>query len=179
MLAPMSSDTRPDRTPPGPPQGARVIPGIALLDCPPFEPGIVVRTRRRTLTDGDFAMLINATWEDHSMHTDDEFASASPSGRRVLGGPCLLAVAAGLSTELLYAMWGRAGLECITALGIDTLRYWAPVHPGDTVQLEMHIAALEPTPGGSALTCLIKDRVLKQGDVVTMSMERRYLLKQR
>lgn len=167
------------RTPPGPPQGARVIPGIALLDVPPFEAGIVVRTRRRTLTDGDFAMLVNATWEDHPMHTDDLYAAGTKVGKRILGGPCLLAVAAGLSTELLYAMWGKAGLDCVTALGIDTLRYWAPVSPGDTVQLEMHVAALEPTPGGSKLVCLLRDRVLKQGDEVTMSMERRYLLERR
>ena len=166
-----------DRTPPGPPAGARVVPGIALLDVPAFEPGIVVRTRRRTLTEGDFAMLINASWEDHPMHTDALYAAEQKVGRRVLGGPCLLAVAAGLSTETLYAMWGRAGLECVTALGIDTLRYWSPVFPDDTVQLEMHVAALEPTPGGSALVCLLRDRVLKQGDEVCMTMERRYLLR--
>jgi hypothetical protein len=41
----------------------------------------------------------------------------------------------------------------------------------------MHIAELEPTPHGSALVCLIRDRVVNQDEQVTMTMERRYLLK--
>jgi acyl dehydratase len=154
------------------------VPPIEIMgDVRPFAAGLTVRTRRRTLTDGDFAMLINATWEDAPLHTDDVYAATTKPGRRILGGPCLLAVAAGLSTETMYAMWGRAGLECITALGIDTIRYHAPVFPNDTVQLEMHIAELEPTPHGSALVCLIRDRVVNQDEQVTMTMERRYLLK--
>lgn len=149
----------------------------SFAKAPRFEEGAVVRTRRRTLTDGDFALLISASWEDGPLHTDEVYARGTTFGRRILGGPCLVAVTAGLSSELLHVMWEFSGLEIVAALGIDEVRYVAPVFPGDTVCIEMTIASLRPSPGGSRLVGTISDRMLNQDDQVVLTMARSYLLK--
>ena len=144
----------------------------------PYQEGIVLRSRRRTITEGDFSALINVTWENAPMHTDQSHAESTEYGTRMLGGPCIIALTAGLSTETLFLSWARAKLDIVTALGIDNVRYRSPLKPNDTIEIEMHIKALRPSgsrPG--RLVTTLHDRVLADGDRLVMEMDRSYLLK--
>ncbi len=143
----------------------------------PFALGTVLRTPRRTLTEGDFAAIINVTWENGPLHTDDIYMGETVFGRRILGGPCLIAIAAGLTSSTMYASWNAAGLDCYAALGIDEIRYAAPVFVGDTVSVDIEVLELSSTPGGSAQVGIVGDTVRKQHGEVVMTMERSYLLK--
>ena len=144
----------------------------------PYQEGIVLRSRRRTITEGDFSALINVTWENAPMHTDQSHAESTEYGTGMLGGPCIIALTAGLSTETLFLSWARAKLDIVTALGIDNVRYRSPLKPNDTIEIEMHIKALRPSgsrPG--RLVTTLHDRVLADGDRLVMEMHRSYLLK--
>jgi acyl dehydratase len=143
----------------------------------PFAPGMMMRTPRRTITDGDFSAIVNVTWESGPLHTDDVYMRDSPFRQRILGGPCLIAMAAGLTSATMYASWDAAGLDCHAALGIDEIRYVAPVFTNDTIHVEIVVLELRPTPGGSGLVGVVGDTVRKQDDRIVMTMKRSYLLK--
>lgn len=144
----------------------------------PYREGAVLLSRRRTITEGDFAALINVTWENAPMHTDRIHAETeTPIRTRLLGGPCIVALTAGLSTETLFHSWAKAGLDIVTALGLDAVRYLSPLKPGDTMQVEMTVKTLRPSasrPG--MLVTTLHDRVLGDGGAVVLEMDRSYLL---
>ena len=69
-----------------------------------FKVGNTVRSQSRTVTEGDFSAIVNISWENGPLHTDEEYMKTTPFGKRILGGPCLIALIAGLSTQPMYAM---------------------------------------------------------------------------
>ena len=148
-----------------------------LEDWGEFKVGNRVRSRSRTVTEGDFSAIVNISWENGPLHTDEEYMKSTPFGRRILGGPCLIALIAGLSTQPMYAMWRRSSLNCIAGLGIDSVRYNAPFHPDDTLTVEIEVVELrETTTRPGRLVGRVKDRAFKQDGQTVLEMERTYLL---
>jgi acyl dehydratase len=143
----------------------------------PFAAGTVLRTPARTLTEAEFSAIINASWENGPLHTDAEYMRGTVFGRPILGGPCLVAVTAGLTSTTMYAAWNAAGLDCYAALGIDEVRYDAPVFAGDTIRVEIEVARFHPTSKGTAWFGKVHDTVLNQRDETVLRMKRSYLLK--
>jgi len=141
-----------------------------------FAEGVLLRTPARTLTEGDFTAIINASWESGPLHTDAEYAKGTSFGRVILGGPCLIAVAAGLTSTTMYAAWFAAGVDCTAALGIDQVRYVAPVFTGDTIHVEITVVEMHPTRGGDRYYGRVDDRVLNQHGDPVLTMSRSYLL---
>lgn len=144
---------------------------------PPFAVGIRIVTQSRTVTSGDFAAIVNASWEFGPLHSDAVAASGSIYGRPILGGPCLIAMGAGLSAHDLYTSWHAGGYDCYAALGIDEIRYRSPVMVDDTIRMEVEVAEFTPTTHGSAMFCRLNDVMKNQRDEVVLTMHRRYLLK--
>lgn len=148
-----------------------------MHDWGSFEVGNKIMTMGRTITEGDFTGIVNISWENGPLHTDEEYMKTTPFGRRILGGPCLIALIAGLSTTPLYSMWGNSGLNCVAGLGIDNVRYHTPFHPNDTLTVEIEVISIRETvkiPG--RYVGRIKDRALKQNGETVLEMERTYLL---
>ncbi len=142
-----------------------------------FKVGSKVRSASRTITDGDFSAIVNLSWENGPLHSDEEFMKTSRFGRRILGGPCLIARVAGVTSAPLWNMWARSRLNCIAGLGIDNVRYLGPFHPGDTLTVEMEVLELRETrtrPG--RFVSRIKDRAFKQDGQPVLEMERTHLL---
>lgn len=144
---------------------------------PAFAEGIHLLTPSRTITEADFAAIINVTWENGPLHTDAEYMKGTVFGRPILGGPCLIGIAAGLTSNSMYASWNAAGLDCYAALGIDEIRYDAPLFAGDTIHADVLVAEFHPTKNGSAFFCEVHDTLLNQDDQVILRMKRSYLLK--
>ena len=148
-----------------------------MQDCTEFKVGCKARSMSRTITEGDFSAVVYISWENGPLHTDEEYMKTTPFGRRILGGPCLIALIAGLSTQPLYAMWRQARLNCIAGLGIDNVRYIAPFYPDDTLTVEIEVVELRDTrsrPG--RLVGRIKDKAVNQRGHTVLEMERTYLL---
>jgi acyl dehydratase len=99
----------------------------------------------RTIGEGDFTLLTNLTWTTSDLHSNKEYMKDTQFGERILAGPCVLALIIGLAgrgpfNEVLH----QDGLHTIALLGMDELRFKAPVKPGDT--LTAHTEVLEVRP---------------------------------
>ena len=143
----------------------------------PLAQGTVLISQARTVTSGDFAAIVNASWEFSPMHSDAELARSTVYGKPILGGPCLIAMAAGLSVHDLYVSCRATGYEIYAALGIDDIRYATPVVVDDTIHMEVTVSELQPTSNGSALFCRLDDVMRNQREETVLTMHRKYLLK--
>ena len=96
---------------------------------------------RRTLTEGDIAIFIGATWDVNPLHTDDVYAEGTEFGRRIVPG----LLTASLLTHL-------GGLWAFMATHMD-LTFTAPVFIGDTITAEAEIVEHEPKRDWVRLQC--------------------------
>lgn len=117
----------------------------------------------RTITEGDFSMLVNLNWTIGSIHTDAEHMKSTPFGDRILPGVCVLSTTIGLANTggvrtLLY----EKGLRLVALLGFESVNFLKPVFPGDTITVESEI--LDARPGSHADRCVarLKDVTRKQ-----------------
>ena len=101
---------------------------------------------RRTLTEGDVAMFIGATWDINPLHTDDVYASHSRFGRRIVPG----LLVASLLTHL-GGLWG------FLATRMD-FRFLAPVFIGETISAEGAIIELDEEKGWVRLQCTCRNQ---------------------
>ncbi len=123
----------------------------------------------RTLGEGDFSLITNLTWTTSELHSNYEHMKDTPFGERILAGPCVAAVVVGLAgtSDLKRALAG-AGVRLVAMLGMDSVRFPAPVKPNDTLWSETEIvsARLTRNPQRGVLTMI--DRGLNQrGEVVS------------
>jgi 3-hydroxybutyryl-CoA dehydratase len=84
----------------------------------------------RTLTDGEVALFIGATWDVNPLHTDDSFAAQTRFGRRIVPG---------LLTASLFTHMGGLWNFLATEMGFEFL---GPVYVGDTVTAVIEITEL-------------------------------------
>lgn len=116
----------------------------------------------RTVTETDlvnFAML-SGDW--NAIHTDEEFATESYYGQRVVHGLF------GLS--LMTGLMDRTGLfsgSAIAMLGIKDWQFKAPIFVGDTLHFEMDIVSKRLTSNGDRRIVERKFRLLNQRGEIT------------
>src|SRR4051812_26596621 len=97
-----------------------------------------VRSRGRTVGEGDFAQLSNALWTIGEQQTDEEAMRATDFGGRILAGVAVLGVCVGLAgMTALRPLMARSGYRIIALLGLEEVRFPAPVHVGDTLRVEV------------------------------------------
>jgi acyl dehydratase len=103
-------------------------------DC---QVGQRARTPGRTITETDVVQFAGLTGDWTRIHTDEEYARATPYGGRVAHGMLVLSVGSAL---LL-----RAGLlpeQTLALYGIEKVRLLAPTRLGDTIHTEGEVTAL-------------------------------------
>jgi 3-hydroxybutyryl-CoA dehydratase len=100
---------------------------------------------RRTLTEGDVAMFIGATWDINPLHTDEVYASHSRFGRRIVPGLLI----ASLLTHL-GGLWG------FLATRMD-FRFLAPVFIGETITAEGTVVELDEDRHWVRLQCACRN----------------------
>jgi acyl dehydratase len=104
-----------------------------------------VRSRGRTITEGDFSAMTNLTWTTSEIHTDKVVMAESEMGERLLAGACVLAFALGLSTPSIKPELELRGVRLVALLGYDDVRFRGPLRPGDTIYVESVLASLQRT----------------------------------
>ncbi len=97
----------------------------ALAD---FEVGQRVETGGRTITEGDVGRYAGVSGDFTRLHVDAEAAADSDFGERIVHGPLTFAVTTGLLLET-----GVLAGTIRAFLGVEEMRFPAPVFPGDTV----------------------------------------------
>jgi len=97
-----------------------------------LEVGDQFTSHRRTITETEVVNFVCLIGLLNPLFTDEEFAREKGFGARVVPGPLTMGIAIGLTDELCYGT--------ITAvLGIDNVRFTAPVEIGDTIWVKTRI----------------------------------------
>ena len=104
----------------------------------------------RTVTEADIVMFAGISGDWNELHTNAEFTKESPFGQRIAHGMLTLSIASGLGLRTT----GHPPLEILAFLGMDKLRFTAPVFIGDTIRVEAEVIEARPsksTPGAGIL----------------------------
>jgi acyl dehydratase len=123
--------------------------------------GEETRTYGRTISDGEMMLLHHLVGAISPMHVNFEYARQnSPFGVPILGGGIVAAIiAAEWSNSRLYKrLTNELGVRATAALGM-TVKYQAPVKPGDTIYGVYTLRSARPSgsrPGYGVLTVAMR-----------------------
>jgi len=119
----------------------------------------------RTITEADVVQFAGLSGDYNQLHTDAEFAKASPYGKRIAHGLLGLSIASGLASRTGFI---EGTVQAFVGL---TWKFKAPIFLGDSVHLRMRVAKTRPLPsmGGGmvvfAVTILNQhDKKVQQGE---------------
>ena len=105
-----------------------------------FKVGEVLVTGRRTVDGGDVSRFAGLTGDFNPLHTDEVFAKQTPFGSRVAHGILTLAVSNGQQN-----LGGWFEGTTFALLGLDKVKFTAPVKFGDTVHTELKVRDAKPS----------------------------------
>ena len=100
-----------------------------------FAVGERLVTGRRTVDGGDVSRFAGLSGDFNPLHTDEVFAQQTPFGGRVAHGILTLAVSNGQQN---LSGWFEG--TALALLGLDRVRFTAPVRFGDTIHTEMTVS---------------------------------------
>ena len=115
----------------------------------------------RTVTEADIVMFASLSGDWNELHTNSEYMKNSVFGQRIAHGMLTLSIASGLG----FRTRGRPPVEVLAFLGMDKVRFVAPVFIGDTIRVESEVIEARPSksmPGAGILKS--KNTVKNQRD---------------
>jgi len=115
----------------------------------------------RTVTEADIVMFASLSGDWNELHTNAEYMKNSVFGQRIAHGMLTLSIASGLG----FRTRGRPPVEVLAFLGMDKVRFVAPVFIGDTIRVESEVIEARPSksmPGAGILKS--KNTVKNQRD---------------
>ena len=139
-----------------------------------FEVGHIYEHRpAKTVTEYDNHLFTLLTMNTHPMHFDAEFAKASEFKRNLVVSPYTLALLIGMSVT-------DCSQKAIANLGMDEVKFTAPVFAGDTIYGESEVLAKRESksrPGDGIVTILT--RGFNQDGTMVCTFRRNMLIPQR
>ena len=104
-----------------------------------FEVGKTFISQSRTVTEADVVAFAGLSGDFNPLHTDALFASETPFGERIAHGMLIASMATGMSN------WTGVFEGTTIALMEQIIRYKDAVKLGDTIHLELTVAAKKET----------------------------------
>lgn len=135
-----------------------------------FEPGLVHETPARTVTEADVVGFAGLSGDFNPMHTDAEFAGASPFGERIAHGLLGLAITSGLLARL--SLFDGTGLAF---LGLSW-EFKGPIRFGDTLRVRQIVIERRETSDPSRGIVDFSVEVINQHDAVIQTGTRRLMI---
>jgi acyl dehydratase len=89
----------------------------------------------RTVAEADIVMFAGISGDWNELHTNAEYMKNGPFGQRIAHGMLTLSIASGLA---LRGRWHRP-FVVLAFLGMDNVRFTAPVFIGDTIRVESEV----------------------------------------
>ena len=128
-----------------------------------FEAGQKVNSTGRTLTEHDIATFAGLSGDFNQIHTDAEFARATPFGQRIAHGLLGLSMASGLAVQT-----GILGANVIAFREVGEWKFVKPIFISDTIHIEMEVMETKALPrlGGGSVTLNV--HVIKQTNETAM-----------
>jgi 3-hydroxybutyryl-CoA dehydratase len=120
-------------------------------------------TFSKTITEADIVLFAGVSGDNNAVHTNEEFAATTPFGGRIAHGMLTASV---VSAAIANRLPGPGTVY----LG-QQLKFKAPVRPGDTVHAKVVVKAIDLDRARVTLdtTCLVKDKVVIEGEALVMT----------
>lgn len=121
----------------------------------------------KTITDADIVLFAGVSTDFNAVHMDEEYARTTPFGGRIAHGM--------LSASLLSAVLGNQ----LPGPGViylsQSLRFRAPVRPGDTVHARVTVkeVVVEKCRVVLDTVCTVADKVVIDGEATVLATSRR------
>jgi itaconyl-CoA hydratase len=130
--------------------------------------------RGATIGEVEGALLAKVVMNTAQAHWNEHYLSGSPLGTgRVVFGLLTASVAIGLTSE-------DTAEHALAELGLDKVRFRAPVHHGDSITAFSEVLAADPADGrDDAGVVTFRHWGLNQKDAVVFEGERTVLIKRR
>lgn len=139
--------------------------------------GTIFHSAGRTVSEGEFALLVDLTWMTSPEHSDRQHAVGVGQAERTLPGPLLIAVAAGLSaTSGFRHMLAAHGLRNVSMLSLEKIRFLGPVYPGDTLAVDSDIREVRAASRGNRAVMRVREVVSNQVGTHVCEFERVILI---
>lgn len=137
-----------------------------------FEVGQTYIVGGRTVTETDIVLVASLIGANAPLFLNEEFAKQTPYGTRIAPGELTLSFALAATEPLVHG--GLVGL-----VGIDKVRFRAPVRPGDTINNHVQVITKRPSsrPGRGIVT--FADSVRNQRGEEVATFEHTVLLRTR
>ena len=103
-----------------------------------LEPGFSLVTATRIITEADVDAFATLTGDLSPLHRDDEYARASPYGRRIVHGALVFSISVGLTTET-----GLLSNRLVAFSRVENLRFVRPVFLGDAIGVAKTLISIE------------------------------------
>lgn len=103
-----------------------------------FQIGMKVVSAGRTVTEHDVVTFAGLSGDFNQIHTDAEFAKATPFGQRIAHGLLGLSIASGLAVQT-----GILGANVVAFREVNEWKFVKPIFFGDTIRVEMEVKELK------------------------------------
>ncbi|MCF8178210.1 MAG: MaoC family dehydratase [Sulfuritalea sp.] len=121
----------------------------------------------KTITDADIVMFAGVSTDVNAVHMDEEFGKTTMFGGRIAHGM--------LSASLISAVLGNRLPGPGVIYMSQSLRFRAPVRPGDTVRARATVKEVNAEKCRVVLetVCTVGDKVVIDGEAMVMTTSRR------
>jgi 3-hydroxybutyryl-CoA dehydratase len=131
------------------------------------------QSRERVVSEEDVMSFARLTGDFVPLHTDEAFARRTKYGRRIAHGALVFSISIGLATET-----NLLGDELIAFVGVDKLRFVAPVFFGDRIHVVKRVVERKEL-GAAQGTVTFETRVLNQDGKLVVAYLDKLLVKRR
>jgi 3-hydroxybutyryl-CoA dehydratase len=116
----------------------------------------------KTVTDADIVLYAGVSGDTNPVHIDDDYAAATMFKGRIAHGM----LTAGFISAVLGTILPGPGAIYLS----QSLRFKAPVRPGDTVRAEARVTAIDPQRRRVTLetVCTVGGKAVVEGEAVVM-----------
>lgn len=128
----------------------------------------MIRTLQKQVTDADIEMFATISTDRNPVHLDEEYARDTIFEGRIAHGM--------LTAGLISAVIGEQLPGHGTVYLGQTLKFMAPVRPGDVVLAEVQVDAIDHARRRVTLAtrCLVGDTVVLKGEAVVLAPSRKF-----
>ncbi len=120
----------------------------------------------KTITDADIVLFAGVSTDFNAVHMDEEYARTTPFGGRIAHGM--------LSASLLSSVLGNQLPGPGVVYLSQSLRFRAPVRPGDTVHARVTVKEIIVEKSRVVLdtVCTVGDKVVIDGEATVLATSR-------
>ncbi len=128
----------------------------------------MVRSIRKVVTDRDIALFAEVSTDRNPVHLDDEYAHDTIFGGRIAHGM--------LTAGLVSAVIGEQLPGHGTVYLGQSLKFLAPVRPGDMVLAEVEVTAIDHSRRRVTMDtrCIVEGKTVLAGEATVLAPSRKF-----